>query len=263
MNTVTKFLSIAMMVLLVSGLTTTRAHAASIVVNSNIDEVSSTSGDGNCTLREAIQNANTDSDTTGGDCTAGSGSDTITFSAPMSISAVNSFQIDMPIILNAESGGVGTCSPINPGVSITLAPLFPASNVFNINSDNVTIRGFRLIGTGVDLVDGIQINTNHVTIQCNTIGLNLAGNASAGFRDGVTMTDTGLHDITIGGPNPGDGNVISGNGVTGVGKPNAFTPSDGRGIMLNASNVIIQGNLIGTDITGMFGVPEQKNGARG
>src|SRR5437868_2515613 len=52
------------------------AQAASIVVNSLND---STVTDGACTLREAIANANGDADTTGGDCTAGSGSDTISF----------------------------------------------------------------------------------------------------------------------------------------------------------------------------------------
>jgi len=36
-------------------------------------------GDSLCTLREAVENANTDSDTTLGDCAAGSGADTITF----------------------------------------------------------------------------------------------------------------------------------------------------------------------------------------
>lgn len=51
------------------------AHAATINVNSTADNL--TAGDGNCTLREAIRNANSNSDTTSGDCTAGSGADTI------------------------------------------------------------------------------------------------------------------------------------------------------------------------------------------
>ena len=51
------------------------AHAATLSVNSTSDNL--IAADGNCTLREAINNANTDSDTTGGDCLAGSGTDTI------------------------------------------------------------------------------------------------------------------------------------------------------------------------------------------
>ncbi len=54
------------------------AYAAGILVNTTTDD--STAGNGSCSLREAITNANNDSDSTGGDCTAGSGADTITFS---------------------------------------------------------------------------------------------------------------------------------------------------------------------------------------
>jgi CSLREA domain-containing protein len=53
-------------------------YAAGLTVNSTSD--TAIAGDGLCTLREAIVNANTDSDSTNGDCTAGSGDDTITFS---------------------------------------------------------------------------------------------------------------------------------------------------------------------------------------
>ena len=61
------------------GLTATppAAYAATITVNSTAD--TATAGDGLCTLREAISNSNSDSDTTGGDCMAGSGIDTIAF----------------------------------------------------------------------------------------------------------------------------------------------------------------------------------------
>jgi CSLREA domain-containing protein len=53
-----------------------------LVVNSILD--TTTAGDANCTLREAIINANADSDLTSGDCPAGSGHDSITFSLPPS-----------------------------------------------------------------------------------------------------------------------------------------------------------------------------------
>jgi len=47
-----------------------------IVVDSTSGDV--TAGDGNCTLREAINNANSESDTTKGDCASGRGRDVIT-----------------------------------------------------------------------------------------------------------------------------------------------------------------------------------------
>jgi len=51
------------------------AEAANLSVNDTSDSL--VAGDGKCTLREAIINANTDSDTTSGDCAAGSGADVI------------------------------------------------------------------------------------------------------------------------------------------------------------------------------------------
>jgi CSLREA domain-containing protein len=56
----------------------TPAWAANLTVNSLTDTV--TAGDGNCTLREAISNAESDSDITGRDCLAGARADTIDFS---------------------------------------------------------------------------------------------------------------------------------------------------------------------------------------
>ena len=51
------------------------APNARITVNSTSNKIKG--GDGLCTLREAIKNANTDSDTTKGDCVRGNGDDTI------------------------------------------------------------------------------------------------------------------------------------------------------------------------------------------
>jgi CSLREA domain-containing protein len=67
---------------LVLGLLPLAASAATITVNSTAD--TTTSGNGNCTLREAIANVNAAADTTGGDCAAGTGAgDTIKFSFAM------------------------------------------------------------------------------------------------------------------------------------------------------------------------------------
>ncbi|GAB5520384.1 MAG: hypothetical protein RhofKO_26350 [Rhodothermales bacterium] len=52
---------------------------ATIVVSSTADNL--TAGDGFCTLREAVRNANSNSDTTNGDCVAGVGLDTVNLAA--------------------------------------------------------------------------------------------------------------------------------------------------------------------------------------
>src|SRR5262245_34896773 len=60
-------------------LSQTPAYAATITVSSTADDA--TAGNGQCTLREAINNANAAGDTTGGDCVAGTtGTNTINFS---------------------------------------------------------------------------------------------------------------------------------------------------------------------------------------
>src|SRR5438045_1942496 len=56
--------------------------AATITVNNTADD--RTQQDANCTLREAIANVDAAGDTTGGDCTAGTGTgDTIVFNLPL------------------------------------------------------------------------------------------------------------------------------------------------------------------------------------
>jgi CSLREA domain-containing protein len=64
----------------------TRASAATFEVDSTADDV--TASDGQCTLREAIINANTDKDTTAGDCPAGSGADVIELPAGIYVLAI-------------------------------------------------------------------------------------------------------------------------------------------------------------------------------
>ena len=101
---------------------------------------------------------------------------------------------------------------------------------------------------------GILIDTNangplsDVTIQGNIIGLNAAGSLPLGNVGAGIINDgrrrTGI--TTIGGTLPGTGNVISANALTGL--------SD------FAMGTIVQGNFIGTDVTGTI---DRGNGAAG
>src|SRR5689334_20967382 len=79
MKKATKFLKVLAIFILISTsiFVVNPAHAAGIIVNTDADDTFG--NDGFCTLREAITNANSDIDTTNGDCAAGSGADTITF----------------------------------------------------------------------------------------------------------------------------------------------------------------------------------------
>ena len=109
------------MVLLAAVVFVPTASAASMIVNTNLDNT--TASDGLCTLREAITNANNDSDTTGGDCTAGApGTDTITFGGNYTITLTSTLpSITDSLIITGKGTGntivqASTCNPVTlPG----------------------------------------------------------------------------------------------------------------------------------------------------
>ena len=87
---------------------------------------------------------------------------------------------------------------------------------------------------------GIGVIAGGATIQGNYIGVDPSGTYVPILQDGVFQTGIQLGDLApigslIGGPNPGEGNLISGNNM---------------GISLGGPDNVIQGNLIGTDPTG-------------
>src|SRR5438105_5962250 len=71
------------------------AQAAGIVVTSAAD--GAPADDGQCTLREAILNANSDTTAGSSDCAAGSGADTITFAAGLDGQTIRLATIGGPI----------------------------------------------------------------------------------------------------------------------------------------------------------------------
>jgi hypothetical protein len=79
---------------------------------------------------------------------------------------------------------------------------------------------------------------NHLVIQGNLIGTDATGKVGIGNGDGLDIYSGS--GAMIGGTTAGQGNVISGN--------------HDDGIFVEASNVIIEGNLIGTDVTGTVAI---------
>jgi hypothetical protein len=86
-------------------------------------------------------------------------------------------------------------------------------------------------GIGLDLAGSDSV------VQGNRIGTDVTGTLPLGNGTGVRVDIAGNGENTIGGTDPGAGNLISGNGI-GIGTD--------PGVNYN----VIQGNLVGTDITG-------------
>jgi hypothetical protein len=83
---------------------------------------------------------------------------------------------------------------------------------------------------------GVQIDGASNRVQGNYIGTDVTGTRALGNGTGVDSEGSQVNDGLIGGTDPGAGNLISGNG---------YGVYLGRG-----SNNVVQGNRIGTDVTG-------------
>ena len=87
---------------------------------------------------------------------------------------------------------------------------------------------------------GVEIRGQGNVVQGNFIGTNVAGTAAVANVDGVHISGAQFTNNLIGGTSAGAGNLISGNQ---------------RAIFIEAPGNTIQGNLIGTDVTGTSKVP--------
>jgi CSLREA domain-containing protein len=164
------------------------ALAAGIVVNTTSDN--SSAGDGQCSLREAIKNTNADKDISLGDCAAGTGNDTITFSVSGTLTLAKVLPtVKMPLsiqgpgpvldgggdhsilIVNAPSGAVtvkslnfqnAVCnSSRNGGGAITnLTRLRIYGGVFSNNDANNCDGGGAIRNEGVLRLYGVQFSGN-------------------------------------------------------------------------------------------------------
>jgi CSLREA domain-containing protein len=144
------------------------------------------------------------------------------------------------------------------GVDATGAAALPPDSTTNgieiglAGSATNTLIGGDSAGAGnVIFTTNVSINlhgngSSGVTIQGNHIGVNAAGDAALGAANlGINAFVT--PDVIIGGSTPGAGNVISGHN-------NAISVGD------SATNVVIQGNRIGTDASGTRPIPNVGNG---
>jgi hypothetical protein len=122
----------------------------------------------------------------------------------------------------------------------------------DVGENNATIGGTQP-GAGNVISDsaasGIAVEGGTgLVIQGNFIGTDVTGTKALGNRgDGITVNNLPVLNSVVGGTSPGAGNVISANGGDGIRISDPLLLANGGEI---SSGAVIQGNKIGTDVTG-------------
>ncbi|MEL7035518.1 MAG: DUF4347 domain-containing protein [Cyanobacteria bacterium J06592_8] len=139
-------------------------------------------------------------------------------------------------------------------------PLTNGNNGITVEDSTGTIIGGANPGEGNVISgnerDGIFITngSSNNTILGNFIGVNAVGDAAiSNTNNGVRIL--GSASNTIGGVNPGEGNIISGNGADGV----LITDSNDDEPIPSSENRIL-GNIIGLDVTGNIDIGNANHG---
>jgi CSLREA domain-containing protein len=231
-----------------------QAFAATVTVTSTADTVAA--DDGQVTLREAITSINAGNDLGDPDITAQNPgvygtSDTIDFNiagagvhliaTTSSLSAINK-----PVFINGYSqpGTQPNTNAFNAGINAVLLIEIsgvPGGAVLDILAPGTVVRGLAIHG-GTNIVAA-----SDVVIAGNFLGTDATGTTALGIISSgycvqvVSFGSTIPNNVIVGGPAAADRNLIVSSGV-GVQLP-FIAPGPGTGY-------VIQGNYIGTDITG-------------
>ncbi len=245
------------------------AQSANITVTTNVDELNS---DKDCSLREAIQAANTD--TAIDYCTAGSGDDTITIpAATYSLSIAGSGEDlnatgDLDIRDNLTLNGAGQGATIIDGQGIDRVLHLP--EVVTVSLNDLTIIGGRApdntsggwggSGGGIAALNDSTLEITRCTIEKNFAG---DGDLGGGYGGGISISGTlTMTDCTVSDNNAGNGN----DGAAGA---NGRLGGEGGGISASSFAVVtltrcqLTGNASGDGGNGGTGDTDGSNSGRG
>ena len=231
------------------------AHATTIVVTSELDTFAD---DGVCTLREALASANSNSAVTA-DCPAGQAVptvDVIAFAIPGAgphtiapTSYIGPINESLTIDGSTQPGAVpNTATPLNGGLNGTLTIEISGQNCVSctypigigaLASGEVTLRGLALNRFAFP-VNQSGSSAATFRIEGCYIGTDLAGLVDLGSINNAITTGSGVWKI--GGKLPAQRNLIIG------GFSHAIWGQ-------TTASMTIEGNLIGTDRSGLVALP--------
>jgi len=223
---------------------------ATITVNTTAD---TTANDGFCSLREAIVagNNNSASGALAGECAAGlPGTDRIVFNIPgagphtiIPTSALPA--ITEPVFIDGltqpETSNVAWPPTLKVVLNGSSSGASANGLTLGVNALFSTLRGLVINQFGGS---GIDIQSHNNTIQCNFLGTDATGTARMSNGYGLKILSSSNQ---IGGTTPETRNLISGNG---------------NGIALLGPTNRVEGNFIGTDVTGTLDLGNGASGVR-
>ena len=223
------------------------ASAAGFTVNLATDQQDAGSGDGvcdidlmaiglQCTLRAAIEQANSTSS-----------NDVISFSIGSGVVTISPDDA-LPAITNPVTIDGTTQPPTGavPKIALDGSNTGAGVNGLTVESLTVTIRGLVIHsfdGNGIEVAEDAR-----ATIAGNHIGTGPGGAIAMENHVGVLLRSG---NNVVGGVTAADRNVISGNHSHGVHATGAAAQSN-----------FVRGNYIGTDSSGSFAVPNGEDGVR-
>jgi len=250
-------------------MTQSRLHASTntITVN-NLTDPTSTSGNGFCDLREAINNAQSSTDTTGGDCAVGAGNATIVFS----VSGTITLTADLPYIvsnpLTVDGSGqtitidgnnlyswTNTAGPLTLN-NLTIANCNPSGIT---NEGQLTVTDSTFSGNSAVYGGGI-FNYAQLTVTNCTFSGNSATDGGEGGGIFNSLGSVGITDsIFSNNSAENGGGIFNGEGVLGVTTStfsgNSASGSEGGGGIYNydAQLTVARSTFSGNSATGSDG----------
>lgn len=223
-----------------------------IVVDSTLDTGDANVGNGicddgagSCTLRAAIEEANSNADAT-----------TISFNIAPLDGSVKTFTpasgyntLTEQVTIDGSTQNGADCSTHTLKIEIDGNSVGGTNNVLGIGADSSIVKGLAFYGytAGNYMVGFIEGDGGEAT--CNNFGIKADGS------DGYPVTDThgalaieGASNTMVGGTSASDRNVFSSNEIQ--------VPIGINENLIGApSNTIIQGNYFGTDVAGLVAMP--------
>lgn len=169
-----------------------QASAAVIVVNSLADVIAA--GNSECTLREAVANANSNSDTSGGDCVAGAGTDTIDLSSLSGTITLGGTHLRLTDSTTVQGPTTGTLTIDANNVSRIF---YVRTAGVNLTISRLTLtRGRNSSGAAIRFEQSGSLTINHSTITGN---ISTSKGGALFFRSnagGVIISNTSISSNT-------------------------------------------------------------------